>query len=41
MDLIDSIADYLAGRETLVILDNCEHVIDTVREARHATARRR
>jgi predicted ATPase/class 3 adenylate cyclase len=32
MDMIDSIADYLSGRETLVILDNCEHVIDTVRE---------
>jgi len=32
MNLVDSIADYLADRETLVILDNCEHVIDTVRE---------
>jgi predicted ATPase/class 3 adenylate cyclase len=32
MDLIDSIADYLTDRETLVVLDNCEHVIDTVRE---------
>ncbi len=32
MDLIDSIADYLADRRELVILDNCEHVIDTVRE---------
>ena len=32
MDLIDSIADYLADRRQLVILDNCEHVMDTVRE---------
>ncbi len=32
MDLIDSIADYLADRRELVILDNCEHVMDTVRE---------
>lgn len=31
MDLIDSIHDYLAGREVLLILDNCEHVLDTVR----------
>ena len=32
MDLIGSIADYLTDRETLVVLDNCEHVIDAVRE---------
>ncbi len=32
MDLIDSIGDYLADRRGLVILDNCEHVMDTVRE---------
>ena len=32
MDLIESIADYLAGRRSLLILDNCEHVIDVVRE---------
>ena len=32
MDLIGSIADYLADRRELVILDNCEHVMDTVRE---------
>ena len=31
MDLIDSIADYLAERRSLILLDNCEHVIDTVR----------
>jgi predicted ATPase/class 3 adenylate cyclase len=32
MDLIDSIADYLADRKTLIVLDNCEHVIGAVRE---------
>ena len=32
MDLVDSIADYLAGRRTLLILDNCEHLIAAVRE---------
>ena len=32
MDLVDSIADYLAGRRTLLILDNCEHLIAEVRE---------
>ena len=32
MDMINSIADYLSDRETLLILDNCEHVIGTVRE---------
>ncbi len=32
MDLVDSIADFLADRRVLVILDNCEHVIGTVRE---------
>ena len=31
MSLIDSIVDYLADREVLLILDNCEHVIDAVR----------
>jgi predicted ATPase/class 3 adenylate cyclase len=31
MDLIDSVVDYLAGRRALILLDNCEHVIDTVR----------
>jgi predicted ATPase/class 3 adenylate cyclase len=32
MDLVDSIADYLTGRRTLLILDNCEHLIEAVRE---------
>lgn len=32
MDLVDSIADYLTDRRALLILDNCEHVIDVVRE---------
>ncbi len=32
MDLVDSIADYLTGRRTLLILDNCEHLIGAVRE---------
>jgi predicted ATPase len=31
MDLVDSIVDYLAGRRVLIILDNCEHVIDSAR----------
>jgi len=31
MDVIDSIDDYLTGREILLILDNCEHVLDVVR----------
>ena len=32
MGMIDSIADFFGDRETLLLLDNCEHVIDTVRE---------
>jgi predicted ATPase/DNA-binding SARP family transcriptional activator len=29
---VDSICDRLTGRDALVVLDNCEHVLDTVRE---------
>ena len=31
MSLTDSIADYLGGRQDLVVLDNCEHIIDAAR----------
>lgn len=30
--LTDTVADYLAGQEVLLVLDNCEHVIDSVAE---------
>ena len=30
MRLIDTLADALAGRRMLLVVDNCEHVIDTV-----------
>jgi len=32
LDLIGSIADFLGGRQALIVLDNCEHVIEAVRE---------
>ena len=32
MDLAASIADYLTDRGALILLDNCEHVIDAVRD---------
>ena len=32
MSLTDSIVDYLSGRHTLVLLDNCEHIIDAARD---------
>jgi predicted ATPase/class 3 adenylate cyclase len=32
MNLVDSIIDYLTGREVILILDNCEHVIDAARD---------
>ncbi|MEO1063663.1 MAG: adenylate/guanylate cyclase domain-containing protein [Actinomycetota bacterium] len=32
MDLAASITDHLAGRSTLLVLDNCEHVLASVRE---------
>lgn len=32
MDLLDSISDFLFERETLLILDNCEHVVAEVGE---------
>lgn len=28
-DIITEVADYVAGRELMIVLDNCEHVIDT------------
>lgn len=31
LDLLDSIADYVNGRELLVLIDNCEHVLDSAR----------
>jgi len=31
MDLVDSVVDFLTDRRALVILDNCEHVLDGVR----------
>ena len=32
--MIDTLADALAGRRMLLVLDNCEHVIDAVDHAR-------
>ena len=32
MDLLESIADHLSGNNALVLLDNCEHVIDAARD---------
>lgn len=31
MDLVESIADYLIGRQALLVIDNCEHVHDAAR----------
>jgi predicted ATPase/DNA-binding SARP family transcriptional activator len=30
LDIIDSLMDHLAGRELLIVLDNCEHLVDAV-----------
>ena len=32
MDLAESVAAYLRSRSTLLVLDNCEHLVDTVAE---------
>ena len=39
--LLESIVDALAGRRALVVLDNCEHVIDAAAEIAAAVGQER
>ncbi len=39
MSALDSILDHLRGRDCLIVLDNCEHVLDTVADLTDAILR--
>ena len=37
--LVESVCDYLAGKQALIVLDNCEHLLDAAAEAAEAMLR--
>ena len=37
--LVESVCDFLAGKQALIVLDNCEHLLDAAAEAAEAMLR--